>query len=355
MTGGATFFSNEVTLGRDEGSLGTALLEGAGSRWDITGSFDVGRDGAALVSVQNEAVLCLLDNVIWNIGSQGAFSGDGTISLLTENCPDLIQGDGEALRSGGIQVYASTLFLSAGSTIEAEGIVLGEGGTLGGDGTLDLPITNAGSLAPGGPDSTGVFTLANAYTQANEGTLAIEFGGGAPGEGYDRLAVTGDATLSGTLRLVRLEGYTPMAGETYTLLTASSVTGAFDAIEEPDGVEFDVSYTATEVVAEVTAVTVANEDAPGPELPRAFALHAAYPNPFATRTTLRYDVLEAGRAQLAVYDVLGREVVVLVDGPVPTGAHEAVFEASGLASGLYLVRLSAEGGFSKSKVITLLR
>ncbi len=67
----------------------------------------------------------------------------------------------------------------------------------------------------------------------------------------------------------------------------------------------------------------------------------AYPNPFRHQTALRFATREAGPVRLAVYDVTGREVAVLVDGVVEAGTHEAAFVAEGLASGVYVYRLTA--------------
>ncbi len=75
------------------------------------------------------------------------------------------------------------------------------------------------------------------------------------------------------------------------------------------------------------------------EVPAAYALEAAYPNPFNPQTTIRFGVPEAAQVSLAVYDVLGRQVRVLVEGRRAAGVHEVVFEAGGLPSGTYLVRL----------------
>jgi V8-like Glu-specific endopeptidase len=65
----------------------------------------------------------------------------------------------------------------------------------------------------------------------------------------------------------------------------------------------------------------------------------ASPNPFSGRTTLSFSVAEDSDVRLAVYDVLGREVAVLVDGRLGAGTHTAAFEASGLAAGTYVYRL----------------
>ena len=56
-----------------------------------------------------------------------------------------------------------------------------------------------------------------------------------------------------------------------------------------------------------------------------------------------FRLTEAAHVSLKVYDLLGREVAVLVDGRLPAGEHEAVFEASALPTGVYLIRMEAAG------------
>lgn len=68
-----------------------------------------------------------------------------------------------------------------------------------------------------------------------------------------------------------------------------------------------------------------------------------YPNPFNPSTVIGFQLAVAGEASLKVYDVLGREVAVLVDGMMSAGQHQATFNADGLPSGMYLVRLEAGG------------
>ncbi len=89
--------------------------------------------------------------------------------------------------------------------------------------------------------------------------------------------------------------------------------------------------------------------------PTAFALSAAYPNPFAVSATVAFDVPEAAHVRLVVYDVLGREVAVLVDESVEAGTHAAAFDGRGLPSGTYLVRMTTDGGFAQTQRITLMR
>ena len=75
-----------------------------------------------------------------------------------------------------------------------------------------------------------------------------------------------------------------------------------------------------------------------------FTLHQNYPNPFNTATTLSFNLLSSGRVSLKVFDITGREVQSLVNGQLSLGKHSVVWNAEGLACGVYLVRLSVDGG-----------
>ncbi len=68
------------------------------------------------------------------------------------------------------------------------------------------------------------------------------------------------------------------------------------------------------------------------------------PDPFTPETTLNFEVPETAQVRLAIYDVLGREVRVLHGGVLAAGNHEVVFDASGLLSGTYEVRLVTPAG-----------
>ena len=85
-----------------------------------------------------------------------------------------------------------------------------------------------------------------------------------------------------------------------------------------------------------------------------FALHAAYPNPFNPTAEIGFDLPEATDVRLAVYDVTGREVTRLAEGPMGAGTHRVRFEAAGLPSGVYLYRLEA-GTFAQTQRMTLVK
>ncbi len=78
------------------------------------------------------------------------------------------------------------------------------------------------------------------------------------------------------------------------------------------------------------------------ETPVEFSLGQNYPNPFNPETAIRYALPKAGEVRLTVYDMLGHEVVVLVDGLQSAGFHTVRFDGSDLSSGPYVYRL--QGG-----------
>jgi len=93
-----------------------------------------------------------------------------------------------------------------------------------------------------------------------------------------------------------------------------------------------------------------------------FVLHQNFPNPFNSRTMIRYVIptLETQNAMtlpkvtLKIYDVLGREIKTLVNEPKPLGEYEIELNASGFASGVYFYKLEA-GKYSATKKLILLR
>ncbi len=79
-----------------------------------------------------------------------------------------------------------------------------------------------------------------------------------------------------------------------------------------------------------------------------------YPNPFNPSTTIRYALSRPSPVTLILYNMLGQQVRTLVRGEQDAGYHEAVFDASGLASGVYLYRLTA-GSFVQTRKLLMIR
>jgi hypothetical protein len=83
-------------------------------------------------------------------------------------------------------------------------------------------------------------------------------------------------------------------------------------------------------------------------------LHQNYPNPFNPTTTIRYELPKASIVTLSVFDILGREVSVLVNERRDAGSHEVNFCARNLASGVYLCRMQA-GDFVQLRKLLLVQ
>jgi hypothetical protein len=100
---------------------------------------------------------------------------------------------------------------------------------------------------------------------------------------------------------------------------------------------------------------------PQETFPARFELEQNYPNPFNPTTSIKYTIagtgglgLGASNTRIVIYDLLGREVAVLVDEPKAPGSYQVLFDGSGLASGVYYYRLQA-GTFNQTRSFVLLR
>jgi hypothetical protein len=89
-------------------------------------------------------------------------------------------------------------------------------------------------------------------------------------------------------------------------------------------------------------------------LPAEFALKQNFPNPFNPTTTIEFTLKESGWTSLKVYDVLGREIETLVNAPLQAGSYTARFDASRLASGVYVYRLTS-GSFRETRKMVFAR
>jgi hypothetical protein len=85
--------------------------------------------------------------------------------------------------------------------------------------------------------------------------------------------------------------------------------------------------------------------------PLTYALEQNYPNPFNPSTTIKYSIPEDGFVKLRVFNMLGEEIISLVNNVQKAGRYEVVFDASSLASGVYLYRLEAQNYSSIKKML----
>lgn len=90
------------------------------------------------------------------------------------------------------------------------------------------------------------------------------------------------------------------------------------------------------------------------KIPAAYVLSQNYPNPFNPTTKIQFDLPKSGNVKIIVYDELGREVKQLVNNDYAAGQHSVSFDASRLASGVYLYRLTA-GNFVQTRKMMLMK
>ncbi len=97
-----------------------------------------------------------------------------------------------------------------------------------------------------------------------------------------------------------------------------------------------------------------NVEETGKEVPVNFNLSQNYPNPFNPTTVISYELPVTSYVDLRIFDVLGREVAILVIGEKPAGRHFVQWDAARFASGMYLYRLHT-GSFVETKKLLLMK
>ncbi|HEX8172891.1 MAG TPA: hypothetical protein VF824_20320 [Thermoanaerobaculia bacterium] len=146
------------------------------------------------------------------------FTNNGTVQLVSGN----ISFDGGYTQDAGSTDVGAATTLSSPLTIPLNG------GVLQGSGIVDANVSNSGgNVKPG--TSPGLLTINGNYAQGTGGTLTVELGGTIAGTDYDRLAVTGSATLGGALVASFVNSFTPSNGNIFDVLTYSSATGTFNS------------------------------------------------------------------------------------------------------------------------------
>jgi photosystem II stability/assembly factor-like uncharacterized protein len=88
--------------------------------------------------------------------------------------------------------------------------------------------------------------------------------------------------------------------------------------------------------------------------PKEYFLSQNYPNPFNPSTTIKYSLPQTGRVTLSIYDLLGREVVKLIDEEKPAGEYETKWNASSYPSGVYFIKMTA-GQYSETRKLLLMK
>jgi hypothetical protein len=309
---------------------GTVWVMNPGSRLDVVNTLWVGNTGGngALddVVVDSSSTLAMTTTTInppgiavYTNGRLTAQNGGVIASGEVDNEGQLV------VRSGGQVRDSSRVVNFAGAWIQGYGPIVGG------------QIINNGTIAPYGPDSpfAAITMSTTGFTQNSTGHFQTVLGS-TGGRRCDTLAVSGPATLGGTLDIYLDNSFVRTPGDTFTVLTCTSRTGAFTTVTW----NYNAFTGQAEIVYTPTAVKIVmgSSTTGVPVLGSPQALRFAPMGP-VSRPGFVLELPEAAHVDVRLYDVRGREVASLFDGAMDSGRHELALPTSGaLPSGAYFAK-----------------
>jgi len=227
-----------------------------------------------------------------------------------------------------------------------------------GNGTMGVRIRDGAQynrIGPGntirfneeyGVNVTGASTLYNTITEnsiSDNAFSGIGIWDGGNGE-LNPPVITDVGSVSGTVppnATVEIFSDPENEGLTYEATVVADGSGNFTWSGTPAGPY--VTATATDADGNTSefsdAFSLTGVELTDTFVPEAFSLSQNFPNPFNPETMIRFDVKEPCCVVLKVYNLLGREVLTLVDESYEPGRYEATFDAAGFASGLYFYQI----------------
>ncbi len=245
--------SNALTIGTD------TVVRGAGAvGFNVT---TLVNDGQILAQgVANE--LLIRSNSLTNNGvlraeglkglriTSGSFTTNGQVEIVPTS---VLNRTGDYIQTNGTT--------NVDGTLNVTGLTDIQGGRLSGNGQINGTVANSGTVGPG--NSPGHMSINGDYSQSIGGTLEAEIGGLVAGTEYDWLDISGQASLSGVLKVALFDSgsglFTPSLGDTFDILSAASIVGQFDILTLAalgNGLDWDVSYILNPVSTDFVRLSV---------------------------------------------------------------------------------------------------
>jgi hypothetical protein len=264
------------------------------------------------------------------------FTNSGTVDVAKGSTLD-VPGTGSSYsQTAGTTTVDGTLEGITGGASVTGGTILG-GGTIKGNVTAGNATGTAVTINVGDTGKAGLLSITGTYTQLATGNVTGLIGGTVAGTEYSVLKVTGAASLAGTINFTVSTAFQASltAGETFTVLTAKSITGTFSdsTIAINSSFHFVVSYTATGVVLTVDAGAAPTSNS-SPALPAAQIVMATVKPVTGTSKT---PVLTSGLRQRVGIGVAATGVAVGT-GRIADPILVAGFGSSNAHSDLILAR-----------------
>jgi len=268
---GTISLSNSANNVIEGASTGTEILTNKGT---LEGSGNIGNGFMGLVNtgtiLANQSTPLTVDVSSAGFTNTGKLTVDAGDTLnITGPANSFTDSGTVKVTSGGTLAMGSNLnFTQTKGSITVDGtlsvaganIINITGGTLyGNNGILEgnFSLSGTGVVSPGdGSKKIGDLTIDGTYTQGSKSNLIVDLGGTTADTGYSVLNITDAASLSGKLTVDLVNGFTPVAGDAFTILDYSSETGTFSTKILPKlsgGDTWLITYNATDVVLTVEA------------------------------------------------------------------------------------------------------
>ena len=300
------------------------------------------------------------------IAFAGNSEGEGEIISVVNNMVNVGAADGtqpvygigfrSANNMGNIQAYYNTILINENMCTSA---TYGVGNHTNGTGPVTLDLVNniiinnhsgnTGSSAIGMIPTTSVLTADYNVLVSNQNLVNFQ------GTSYADLAAW-QATGNDANSVSKAVSF---ASATDLHIAGSSI-GDIDLAGTPiEGITMDIdgdtrSTTVPYKGADESDAIVVAIDENANQMPESFKLHQNYPNPFNPTTTIAFDLPEASTVKLVVYNMMGQQVATLKNESMQPGFYNVNFNASHLASGVYIYRIEANR-FSALKKMTIVK
>jgi hypothetical protein len=334
--GAAWVFTRSGSVWTQQGSklVGTGAVNSSNGAWQgysvsvssdgntalVGGLFDNDGVGAAWVYTRTGSVWTQQGNKLVGTGAVGSAEQGTSVSLSSNGNTAIVGGFADSNAAGAAWVYTRTggVWSQEGSKLVGTGAV---NGFIGASQGTSVSLSADGNTAiAGGPNDNSAAGAVWVYTRS--GGVWTQLGSklvGTDSVGNARQGNSVSLSSDGNTAIVGGRDDNGSAGAAWVFTRgASSVWGQSE------------------------------------EVPRQSGLAQNYPNPFNPSTTIKFELLKTAGVKLSVFDILGREVSVLVNERKDAGVHEVKFDGSNLASGVYFYRLQA-GDFVQTKRLLLLK
>jgi hypothetical protein len=247
--GASLYISDPVTSDLNWSSTAASETFGAGSNWSGgTAPTTLGIANVRHVAGGNQTAVVGANATVWELNVSG--TANQTMSFQVQSGVTLTTFSGINIEAGG-EVNLQNGTLDAQFVEMFAGKLTGVGTIATGSGPIPGQVENRGGTVSPGNDGAGQLTVLGRFANGPAGSLNIEVGGIANNQ-FDKVVVTGGATLDGTLAVSLINGFNPAAGNTFTFLaTTEEVGGVFKNFVAPDGMNMRVNYLASSVQLQV--------------------------------------------------------------------------------------------------------